>query len=95
MSALQIDRLNRSFGSLVVTDDISLDIAAGERHVNLVEGERRAAKVSVPLERAPPRRRVELFNAAPDEVDLLHLLKLLAHVHGVVEHLSRDAAGRG
>ena len=45
MSALRIDRLNRSFGSLVVTDDISLDIAPGERHV--IIGPNGAGKTSL------------------------------------------------
>jgi ABC-type branched-subunit amino acid transport system ATPase component len=30
MIALRIDHLNRAFGSLIVTDDVSLDIVAGE-----------------------------------------------------------------
>ena len=33
MSALRIEHLNRSFGSLVVTDDVNLHIGPGERHV--------------------------------------------------------------
>jgi branched-chain amino acid transport system ATP-binding protein len=45
MSALRIDHLNRSFGSLVVTDDISLDIAEGERHV--IIGPNGAGKTSL------------------------------------------------
>ena len=45
MSALRIDHLNRSFGSLVVTDDISLDIAQGERHV--IIGPNGAGKTSL------------------------------------------------
>jgi branched-chain amino acid transport system ATP-binding protein len=45
MTALRIDRLNRSFGSLVVTDDVSLDIPAGERHV--VIGPNGAGKTSL------------------------------------------------
>jgi branched-chain amino acid transport system ATP-binding protein len=45
MSALRIDHLNRSFGSLVVTDDISLDIAPGERHV--IIGPNGAGKTSL------------------------------------------------
>ena len=45
MIALRIDRLNRSFGSLVVTDDVSLDIVAGERHV--IIGPNGAGKTSL------------------------------------------------
>ena len=45
MSALRLDHLNRSFGSLVVTDDISLEIAAGERHV--IIGPNGAGKTSL------------------------------------------------
>ena len=45
MIALRIDHLNRSFGSLVVTDDVSLDIAAGERHV--IIGPNGAGKTSL------------------------------------------------
>ena len=33
MNVLSIEHLNRSFGNLVVTDDISLAIAEGERHI--------------------------------------------------------------
>jgi len=45
VSALRLDHLNRSFGSLVVTDDISLDIAEGERHV--IIGPNGAGKTSL------------------------------------------------
>jgi branched-chain amino acid transport system ATP-binding protein len=45
MSTLRVDHLNRSFGSLVVTDDISLEIAAGERHV--IIGPNGAGKTSL------------------------------------------------
>ena len=45
MSALRIDHLNRSFGSLVVTDDVCLDIVAGERHV--IIGPNGAGKTSL------------------------------------------------
>ena len=45
MIALQIERLYRSFGSLVVTDDVSLDIAQGERHV--IIGPNGAGKTSL------------------------------------------------
>src|SRR5258706_4505332 len=45
MTALRIDHLNRSFGSLVVTDDVCLDIVAGERHV--IIGPNGAGKTSL------------------------------------------------
>jgi len=45
MTALRIDHLNRAFGSLVVTDDVSLDIVAGERHV--IIGPNGAGKTSL------------------------------------------------
>lgn len=45
MSALRIDHLNRSFGNLVVTDDVSLEISAGERHV--IIGPNGAGKTSL------------------------------------------------
>jgi branched-chain amino acid transport system ATP-binding protein len=45
MSALRIEHLNRAFGSLVVTDDVSLDIAEGERHV--IIGPNGAGKTSL------------------------------------------------
>ena len=45
MSALRLDHLNKSFGSLVVTDDITLDIASGERHV--IIGPNGAGKTSL------------------------------------------------
>jgi len=45
MIALRIDHLNRAFGSLIVTDDVSLDIVAGERHV--IIGPNGAGKTSL------------------------------------------------
>ena len=45
MSVLRLDHLNKSFGSLVVTDDINLDIAEGERHV--IIGPNGAGKTSL------------------------------------------------
>jgi branched-chain amino acid transport system ATP-binding protein len=44
-SVLCLDRLNKAFGSLVVTDDICLDIAPGERHV--IIGPNGAGKTSL------------------------------------------------
>lgn len=45
MNVLDIDHLNRSFGSLIVTDDVSLAIGAGERHV--IIGPNGAGKTSL------------------------------------------------
>jgi branched-chain amino acid transport system ATP-binding protein len=45
MTALRIEHLNRSFGSLVVTDDVNLAIAPGERHV--IIGPNGAGKTSL------------------------------------------------
>src|SRR4051795_11876154 len=45
MTALRIENLNRSFGSLVVTDDVNLDTAPGERHV--IIGPNGAGKTSL------------------------------------------------
>jgi branched-chain amino acid transport system ATP-binding protein len=45
MSVLRLDHLNKTFGSLVVTDDVCLDIAAGERHV--IIGPNGAGKTSL------------------------------------------------
>ena len=45
MSVLRLDHLNKAFGSLVVTDDVCLDIAPGERHV--VIGPNGAGKTSL------------------------------------------------
>jgi branched-chain amino acid transport system ATP-binding protein len=45
VNVLDIDHLNRSFGSLVVTDDVSLAIRPGERHV--VIGPNGAGKTSL------------------------------------------------
>src|SRR5271156_3027365 len=45
MSVLRLDHLNKAFGSLVVTDDICLDIAPGERHV--IIGPNGAGKTSL------------------------------------------------
>jgi branched-chain amino acid transport system ATP-binding protein len=45
VNILDIEHLNRSFGSLVVTDDVSLAIAAGERHV--IIGPNGAGKTSL------------------------------------------------
>jgi branched-chain amino acid transport system ATP-binding protein len=44
-SVLCLDHLNKAFGSLVVTDDICLDIAPGERHV--IIGPNGAGKTSL------------------------------------------------
>ena len=45
MSVLRLDHLNKAFGSLVVTDDICLDVAPGERHV--IIGPNGAGKTSL------------------------------------------------
>jgi branched-chain amino acid transport system ATP-binding protein len=45
MSVLRLDRLNKSFGSLVVTDDVDLTVAPGERHV--IIGPNGAGKTSL------------------------------------------------
>jgi branched-chain amino acid transport system ATP-binding protein len=45
MSVLSLVHLNKAFGSLVVTDDICLDIAPGERHV--IIGPNGAGKTSL------------------------------------------------
>ncbi len=45
VNILRLDHLNKSFGSLVVTDDISLAIAPGERHV--IIGPNGAGKTSL------------------------------------------------
>jgi branched-chain amino acid transport system ATP-binding protein len=45
MSVLRLDHLNKAFGNLVVTDDVTLDIAPGERHV--IIGPNGAGKTSL------------------------------------------------
>jgi branched-chain amino acid transport system ATP-binding protein len=45
MGVLRLDHLNKAFGNLVVTDDICLDIAPGERHV--IIGPNGAGKTSL------------------------------------------------
>jgi len=45
MNVLRLDHLNKSFGSLVVTDDVNLAIAGGERHV--IIGPNGAGKTSL------------------------------------------------
>ncbi len=45
MSVLRTDHLSRSFGSLVVTNDVNLSVAAGERHV--IIGPNGAGKTSL------------------------------------------------
>jgi branched-chain amino acid transport system ATP-binding protein len=45
MNVLRLDHLNKAFGRLVVTDDINLSIAAGERHV--IIGPNGAGKTSL------------------------------------------------
>lgn len=45
MNILSLERLNKSFGSLVVTDDVDLTVVAGERHV--IIGPNGAGKTSL------------------------------------------------
>jgi branched-chain amino acid transport system ATP-binding protein len=45
MTALRIEHLDKSFGNLVVTDDVNLTVAAGERHV--IIGPNGAGKTSL------------------------------------------------
>ena len=45
MTLLRLDRLNKSFGSLTVTDDVDLTVASGERHV--IIGPNGAGKTSL------------------------------------------------
>src|SRR3984893_16380528 len=45
MTLLRLDRLNKSFGSLVVTDNVDLTVAPGERHV--IIGPNGAGKTSL------------------------------------------------
>jgi branched-chain amino acid transport system ATP-binding protein len=45
MTLLRLERLNKSFGSLVVTDDVDLTVAPGERHV--IIGPNGAGKTSL------------------------------------------------
>ena len=45
MSLLRLEHLNKAFGSLVVTDDVNLSLAAGERHV--IIGPNGAGKTSL------------------------------------------------
>jgi branched-chain amino acid transport system ATP-binding protein len=45
MNVLRLDHLNKSFGNLVVTDDVNLSIAQGERHV--IIGPNGAGKTSL------------------------------------------------
>jgi len=45
MNVLRLERLSKSFGSLIVTDDVDLAVAAGERHV--IIGPNGAGKTSL------------------------------------------------
>ncbi len=45
MNVLRLERLNKSFGSLIVTDDVDLTVAPGERHV--IIGPNGAGKTSL------------------------------------------------
>src|SRR5580693_9145407 len=45
MNVLCLERLNKAFGSLVVTDDVDLTVAPGERHV--IIGPNGAGKTSL------------------------------------------------
>ena len=45
MSLLRLEHVHKAFGSLVVTNDVSLDLAAGERHV--IIGPNGAGKTSL------------------------------------------------
>ena len=45
MNVLRLDRLYKSFGNLIVTDDVNLTVASGERHV--IIGPNGAGKTSL------------------------------------------------
>ena len=45
MNVLRLERLNKAFGSLVVTDDVNFTVAPGERHV--IIGPNGAGKTSL------------------------------------------------
>jgi len=79
MTALRIDHLNRAFGSLVVTDDVCLDIAAGERHV--IIGPNGAGKTSlvnqIGGQLAPGSGRIlvdgqDITGRSPDRISRIH-----------------------
>jgi len=78
MNVLRLERLNKSFGSLVVTDDVDLAIAAGERHV--IIGPNGAGKTSlvnlIGGQLQPSSGRIllndrEITGASPDQISRL------------------------
>ena len=78
MTVLQLERLNKSFGSLVVTDDVSLAVAPGERHV--IIGPNGAGKTSlvnqIGGQLAPSSGRIlfkdrDITGAPPDRISRL------------------------
>jgi len=78
MNVLRLERLNKSFGSLVVTDDVDLAIAAGERRV--IIGPNGAGKTSlvnlIGGQLQPSSGRIllndrEITGASPDQISRL------------------------
>ena len=82
MSVLQLQNLYKSFGSLVVTNEVTLDIAAGERHA--IIGPNGAGKTSlihqIGGQLKPTRGRIlfkgfEITGLAPERIARLGLAR--------------------
>jgi branched-chain amino acid transport system ATP-binding protein len=99
VNILDIERLRRSFGSLVVTDDVNLSIAPGERHV--VIGPNGAGKTSlinqIGGQLAPTSGRIalkgrDIAGLAPDRISRMGVARTfqrnnLFHNLSVIENL--------
>jgi hypothetical protein len=60
---------------------------ACEADIDLVERQRRVAKVAIPLKSSLAGCSIEGFQSAADEVNVLHLLEVLADIHWIAEDL--------
>ena len=71
-------------------------MSAREADIDLVERESRVAKVLIPLKSSQACRSIEVLQATADVVNVLHLLKILADIDRIAEHLGveTNAAGK-
>src|SRR4030095_3597035 len=58
-----------------------------EADVDLIERQSSVAQISIPLQCSLAGCRIEVLQVAADEVNVLHLLEVLAYVDSIAEHL--------